>query len=481
MSGPLDELIKRIMGSREGVLPSIQTFPPVDVEQVADELRLKPRAQLAGENEQPPADGTAEDLAELEIAAEMERRARKAAEVYRSQLNLYEGRIQNALLATDQGVHVEAAGQSALTDFKIQASDDLDQLHIVRNEVDGREREFEEFRKRHGLTRLPNLVSPNERRVRWLIVGILIVIESVLNGAYFREGSESGWIGGFWQAFSLALFNIGGAILYVRVGLPLLFHESRTLKVCGALVALLYLAWLLGVNLLIAHFRDLYIASNGNVSAEVIWTRLSQTPFSALVDSQSWILAALGIGLGIVALIDASGLRDPYWGYAAIGQRRVDAIAQYVNDKARCLAGLTERRDEAIVKMGSAIEAMRSWEFELRLAANSRSTLHQDFSASLTNLIESNQQLHRRYYEENIRSRKSPAPARFLRPIGRPVWAEPPILPDLPDLRESARKSTIERMERFIREINGQFETEAIKYESVRQITQTEHGDGRTS
>lgn len=471
MSGPLDDLVKRIMGSREGVLPSIQSFPPLDVEQIADELRLDSRAKEGCENELPPTESTVEDAVELDIAAELDRRARKSAEDYRSQLELYEGRIQRALLSSDLGVSVEAAGHNALTDFKIQASADLDHLHLARADVEGREREFEDFRKQNSLTRLPNIVPKNEKRVRWLVLAILMVFESVVNGAYFREGSESGWIGGIWQAFTLSLFNIGGAVAYVYIFLPLLFHASRFMKCLGYLAALAYVVWLLAINLIIAHFRDLYIENSGNVDAADVWLRISESPLSSLTDSQSWMLAILGIGFAIIALIDAAGLWDRYRGYAAVGRRREEAIARYVADKAYCLGELAKRRDEAISAMREVIDAMRSWEFELRIASGNRATLHRNFAAFLAHLIDGYKRLLRRYYDANSRCRKTPPPARFSRQPVEPAWAQSPLLAELPDLGTSARNETIRRMEYFIKEINRQFEEEAVKYESVREIT----------
>jgi hypothetical protein len=72
MANSLRNLVNTFMGSRDGVLPSIQTFPPVDEEQIARLLRLDERAELAGKTNQPPPDADRPELIELEIAAEIE-------------------------------------------------------------------------------------------------------------------------------------------------------------------------------------------------------------------------------------------------------------------------------------------------------------------------------------------------------------------------------------------------------------------------
>ena len=51
MSGSLKDILAGLMGSREGVLPSIQSFPPLDLDQIARELKLNSRAEEAGKRE----------------------------------------------------------------------------------------------------------------------------------------------------------------------------------------------------------------------------------------------------------------------------------------------------------------------------------------------------------------------------------------------------------------------------------------------
>lgn len=470
MSSPLKDLIHNMMGfSRDGVIPSIQAFPPLDIEQIATELRLDDRASEDGQREQPPSDGTVENLTELDIASEVERRARKGGEDYRSQLDLYEGRIRRELITTDQSANIEAAGKSALTDFKIQAFDDLDQLHFKRMEVEGRDKELRDFRHRHQLASLPIIVSTREKIARLLIIGIILLAESILNGMFFAEGSSLGLIGGVTQAFVLSALNIGGALLYACYGMPLLRHISQKGKATGVASTIAYAIWVCLLNLLIAHFRDLFIQSKGVVLALDIWNRLSTMPFS-LTDSQSWLLAALGVGLSLLALIEASGLDDPYPGYGAIGRRWKEAISYYADDKAKCLAGMTTRRDEAIAGLMKAIELMRSAEYELRLAVEGRSRLHQNYCAFLSHLTDGYQRLLRRYYEVNTRHRNSTPPARFLNKPAPLAALTPPTLVDLPDWQDM-RRHAIGRMEHFIETVNDQFAEVADKYHTVTTLT----------
>lgn len=478
MTPPLKNLLQNMMGSRDGVIPSIQAFPLLDIEQIACELRLDNRAAEAGQREQPPTEGTVEDVAELDIASEVENRARKGGEDYRSQLDLYEGRIRRTLITTDQSADIEAAGKSALADFNIQAIDDLNQLHLKRKEVEGRDRELRDFQHRHQLTRLPIIVSIRDKIARWLIIGIIFLVESILNGLFFAEGSSLGLIGGITQASVLSALNIGGAMLYAGYGMPLLRHVSQKIKGVGVASTITYATWISLLNLVIAHFRDLFIQNKGVVPALDIWNRLSSaTPFS-LTDSQSYLLAALGIGLSIFALIEAAGLDDPYPGYGATGRRWEEAISCYADEKAKCLAGMATCRNEAIAHLMQAIKLMRSAEYELRLAVEGRSRLHQNYCAFLSHLADGYQRLLRRYYEANTRHRNSAPPTRFLNKPAPLTALTAPTLADLPDLQDM-RRHAISRMEHFIENVNNQFEEVVNKYHTVTALTticDTENG-----
>src|SRR5256885_3635943 len=188
MTKSIKDLVAGIMGTREGVLPSIQAFPPLDVEEIARQLRLDERAKEAGSAGQPSQDAKGPDLAELEIATEIERRERKAKEDYLSQLDIYDGRIKRAVITGDQRVAIEAAGNNVLVDFKARIIDDQNHLHILLQEVKGRDEEFRSFRERHSLKRLPKVVSRSKEALSFIFLGLFIVAESILNGMFFAEG-----------------------------------------------------------------------------------------------------------------------------------------------------------------------------------------------------------------------------------------------------------------------------------------------------
>jgi hypothetical protein len=463
------ELVAEMLGKPEGTLPAIQTFPPLDVDQIARELRLDERAEKAAMAGQPAADADGPDSAELDVLGRIEQCARKACEDYLTQRDIYENRIQRAAVTPDLQVRIDAAGASALADFRAEVLHDQNQLHSLLRTVGGREDEFREFRERHFLTRLPKNVSKGERTLAIMLLIVLVLLESILNGMFFAEGSEAGLIGGVVQALVLSVLNVGVAALYAVYGLPLLFHRGGTIKVLGGLVTVIFAFWLAGLNLAIGHFRDLFVAGAGSVQMAELLNRLTAGPL-LLGDAKSAILVLLGVAMGLLAVIDVAGSRDLYPGYAAVGRERQRAIEEYAEENAKSLAAMMQLRDQTVNDLSSAIELIRASEFEMQQAIEARTRLHHNFRAYLDHLAVVHERLIQRYRECNRRVRRGDPPAYFRAPPARPQFVEVPILPPVVAQELDTRTELVARIDHYIKAVNEKFDLTMPEYQTVGQL-----------
>jgi hypothetical protein len=319
--------------------------------------------------------------------------------------------------------------------------------------------------------RLPKIVPRSDKVLRWIILAIVLIVESILNGVFFAAGSEMGLIGGVVEAATLSLFNLGGAVLFARYGMPRLVHRRATERIVGVLALFTYILWAITLNLLIAHFRDSYIASSGNVDMAVLWARLIHTPF-ILSDAESWILAFLGVAFILGAVIDARGLDDPYLGYGDIGRRREDALARYAEQKSRCLDLLQQRRDDAVNDMLIAIHTLKSAEYDLHLATDGLKRDHRTFLAYLEHLAAVHEQLVRRYREANTRARTTTqGPEYFNRPPARPAFLDPPPAPPQPTQSPQGYAVSMERMQYYIERMNSELTAKLVEYKSLTLLT----------
>jgi hypothetical protein len=463
------ELVAANMGKAEGALPDIQTFPPLDVEQIARELRLDERAEKAAMAGQPAPDADGPDSAELDVLGKIEGYARKACEAYLSQRDIYEGRIQRSAITPDLQVQIEAAGSNALADFRAEVINDQNQLHTLLRSVGSRENEFREFRDRHCLTRFPKNISKGERTFAFMLLIIFVLLESVLNGMFFAEGSEAGLIGGVVQALVLSVLNVGVAALYAVYGLPLLFHRRGGVKLIGALVTIVFAIWLGGLNLAIGHFRDLFIAGAGKVQMADLLNHLTMAPL-LLGDAKSAILVLLGIALGLLAVIDVAATRDLYPGYGSIGRERQRAVDHYAEENARSLAAMMELRDHTVDDLSAAIELIRGSQFKMQEAVEGRSRLHLNYRAYMEHLAVVHERLIQRYRECNRRVRRGEAPLYFRSPPARPSFVDPPVLSPVAAHELDSRDEVIARIDYYIKAINERFEQTMPEYQTVGQL-----------
>ena len=469
MAKSVRDLVASIMDPGEGGLPVIPVFPPLDVEQIARDLRIDERAETAGRAGQPLAQADGPDMVELDVLDHIERLARRAHEIYLSQIDHYEGRIRRAVITSDLRIQIEAAGSNALADIKAQIIHHQNTLNLLLQAVGQRDEEFRRFRERNGLTRPPRNPSAEDRALALLLLLVFVLLESILNGMFFAEGSEAGLIGGGVQALVLSILNVGVAALYALHGYPYLFHRRRELQAAGVLATVAFVIWLVGVNLAIGHFRDLYVAGGGNVAMTGLLERLTTDPL-LLDDARSLILVTLGIGLGLLSAIAAAATRDRYPGYTAVARDRERAIERYIEENARCLAHIMELRDNAVYDMTAAVRLIRDARVEMLRAMEGRTRAHQMYVSHLNQLTGVHQRLVQRYRERNSRVRRGESPAYFQRPAAHPLFAEPPKLTPLPGLEEDVRRDVVARIDYYIKAVNHRMEEAMPEYQTVGQL-----------
>jgi hypothetical protein len=199
-------------------------------------------------------------------------------------------------------------------------------------------------------------------------------------------------------------------------------------------------------------------------------SRLAHRPL-LLNDARSGLLVLLGVGLGLLAIIDGSLTSDMYPGFTAVGLQRQRAIQRYAEEQTKCFAGMTQLRNEAVENMSAAIELIRGFEFDLQSAVQGRARLHKAYASFLDDLADAHQRLIQGYRDANRRVRTAPPPVYFGTPIARPLFLKPPSLALLPELEQDARREVIGRIEHYIKLLNERFERTLPAYDTVRELT----------
>jgi CheY-like chemotaxis protein len=245
-------------------------------------------------------------------------------------------------------------------------------------------------------------------------VGVLLAIfvfEVFLNGFFLSKGSELGYLGGAAEAFTFALLNVGVSFLIAAAGVRELNHRNLLRKLFGLFSLLCYLALAAGLNLALAHYREVSGSLISDAGREVL-VRLQSTPLG-IADVKSWLFFALGILCSLIAFADAFLIFDPYPGYGALEKRRADAHDAYIRRKNDLIAKLLEIRDDAIEILEEANRDLSIRRGEHDAILESRARLVRLFAAHQSQLDRAANALLAVYREANKRGRKTPPPPRF--------------------------------------------------------------------
>lgn len=470
--GQFAEILSALKGTRQSVIPTAQPFPVVDWEELARRLKLEAKGTDLGKQERPSSTAPQPDPIEAEIDSEIERRAREALSEYQGQNGIYEARIRQAAITGQHSVAIEAAGSNTLADFSTSVINDRNHLHSARQQVVETTAALREFKTRHRLLRPPSLSG------KWQEVGVisgLIVlasIEVILNGTFFAKGSETGLIGGITQALVLSVFNVGGAAAYGFLGLPRLFHRSAAWKAVGIVSTALWVAWTIGINLAIGHFRDLYSLHGDNVTMSMLITEMSHPLL--MRDVQSTILSGLGIMLAVVAVVHLAVSRELYPGYAAVGARASAAIRNYSSLKTESLNGLQQLRDNAVRDMSEALRLIAASATDLNRASEGRKALHRNFSAYLDHLAIVRGRLINLYRDANRAARGTQEPAYFAREPLDLSCLQAGTFDPLTEVTITATSAVIGRIELFIKQLNDRYEEAVSRYPTVDDLSNLE-------
>ncbi len=453
ISGSLQSLTATLGQSHLAAVPAFQGFPPFDVQEIARRLDLYARAADAAQRGDPPSTAEPPDGFETAIARAIESRVREAALAYDMQLAKHDAAICRTLLTDDECLAIEGActGRLEALQARVRAVQ-VRLLEFRHFHVESAEAEFQLFRARNGLEKPPHLPSRGERLVRGLVLGMLAMAVALVSGRLL----EAGWSGfaGALPSILFSLLNVGPAVWYARRGLPPLLGRGFRSKLLGTISAAAFLGWILALNGLGAHCREVLLANKDGAALAELWRHVSLAPLT--LASGSWMLAILGTGSGTVALFVAAGMGELYPGYGAAGRRRAAALAAFKIEDSTCSKQLTVIQRAAIDDLRALREAMRSRESESSTAAAAREHFHGEFVAHLDRMAAAHTQLCRCYREINVAVRGADVPRYFGLDVERPACLADPGLPHRPKTRDTWHEAN-ERLQQYERLIASLF------------------------
>ena len=458
---------------------SLQVFPDINVDRVAKDLDVVGRGRERGARGEPPPEAAGLDEVELRIVERIESEKRQAHAGLVDEMRSY-GQRMVALDFEGRFSAIRQAAPETLGEFRTEATQGRDELVLLARKVREVEQERDAFKRENGIRRVGRQSSRGAMALKVGLLLLLFAVEVALNGAFLAKGNELGLVGGAVEAVAFAALNIGAAYLIAVHGVRQVMHRGVLRKLVGAVSILAWLALAVGINLMLAHYREVSGTLVGEAGTVVI-ERIRQNPLG-LTDLKSWLFLAIGLLFSAVAFADSLAMHDPYPGYGELEARVAAAHQDYADARADLTDRLRNIRDEALESMKEVGRDLAARRAEYDAIVEGRTRLVRLFVEHQNHLERTAQALLATYRESNAAARKVPRPAAWTHPFALArIDASLELPTETPGAREEMRRGVEEAiavLERQVEAIQAEFEGMARTYREIEVLIPEEGRDG---
>lgn len=406
----LDRLRGLISRPAHTYRPTVETFPDLDTQRLSKEMELAKKGSSRGSQNQPQSDSGSLDAVETEIIEHIGGAQKRSHDALENHLAGFRQRLIDLDFDT-QFSNIKSAALGGLSDLKQELQTGVDDLHGLRKDLTAHEKWYSSFQKKHRLERPAKIGSPRASFFKWALIIVLVLIELVLNGELLSKGSELGLVGGIVEALIFAVLNVGVALMFGIFWIPFVNHGNWLLKFFGLIGLVAYLACMIGINLALAHYREVAgVLFEG--AGEVVMQRLIQDPLG-IQDFRSWLLFGLGVLFSIIAVLDGLALHDPYPGYQRVDKALRISRDKYADMRRAAITELGEVRKDYEDLLTTSRSDLGKQKVEHDAIVSHRSRILSLFDEHQTQLEKAANALLRDYRDANVAKRNTPAPARF--------------------------------------------------------------------
>ena len=465
--------------------PESTLFRSIDKEDVRRKVNLGRNAKIDGNNDEPQEGAPDLSSTELNVLRYCQDQLSEYERAFCRERDSYVERRNSALslLKVDsEELKEQAMVDGVVADWTTRVGPITSSARDLKNYGE----QLRNFRTQHDLWgRLPDCKSA--WRLMWVLLAIFVV-ELFATAFLLRE------TGGL---LLVLIISVGYCVLNCALpfGLGPVFRwknynrepKIRKLRGWAAMLAALVIG--LALNLVMGHYRSAgielrsvdtaganleFLAEMSRAVDNVGVTALQKfiaSPFG-IVDTLSWLLAAVGFFVFLISFSDGYRKDDIYPGYGKYYKRYREQLSQYHDDVEQLVDELRSRRDGEVKRIVARREEMKhSLENAVRLA-NDIASLAQKYDRACELLDTDYQELVREYRKINQAARTSPTPAYFSREE-RLQFAKPaiPELPEAPD--ENEVQERMQKLANFSQRLNDEFDNLTAKIKPSNEILRT--------
>ncbi len=322
-------------------------LPEVSGTRLRRELKLDKLAKAASRKDIPPGASGVPEVIEKRLERRLQKLHEKGQSHFAGRIKHLKGMISRYAGAFDTAP-LETALEGAIHEIEQETLRHGASLERLRDEFEQADAHYQEFREAHGLKRPPDLSAGLAGALPVFI--ILMVIEAGANMFFFSPGSNYGLLGGFFYSLVISVLNIGGGALFGYAFIRWLNSRKWFLKLMGAAMALVFVAYLLTLNVVTAFYRSAFVAAGGEGHGNLLQNALAN--IAALdfgtIDEFSLAMGLIGTVLGALACAKGARIGDAYPGYARVYRYRETYRKRFESEADQLARHLAKLREQAL-------------------------------------------------------------------------------------------------------------------------------------
>jgi len=299
---------------RTSLADSFQDWDLKSFSDLMSSFNVAAKANSEASFEQPHSDSTVPDAFHTDVQAEFSQMVLSRQNEVRRQL----GNLDAALSDLEnRSGRVRAIYERCNMDINLSLTANRPLIAAARAKKMAQQADLVAFKQENRLSRPAKITIPPG--LFYVILIFVVLVESVINGAFFGELVRGGIAAGFIMALGISVINVAMGLV---AGGPLRNINSIFIskRITGILTFIFWVSLALYFNLFVGHVRDgvdafgLNGVGGGPSGLQTAVQTIRDMPLY-LNNAFSYFLLVLGFIFSLIALLDKFASNDPYPDY----------------------------------------------------------------------------------------------------------------------------------------------------------------------
>ena len=382
-------------------------FKVIDHNDLALELDVENLAKQAARENKPLTGSYSPDSNELKFKEDITKRAFQAGNKTKQTLTNLRDAISNTSI-TKMISEVEEI--NAKFEYEISTLY-KSKIYLLENMVDEYRQSNDDinlFKKTNFIRRSANY--PDSHILTFSLLIFSIIIESIINGIFFAEGSDAGLIGGVMIALIISFVNISVGFI---AGFSLRYknHINKAKVVFSYLVLLLLITFSCVFNLLIGHYREALEMDPDN--AKSVAVERFTDGILTIYDVQSWLLIVIGLVFFSFAIYKGYKFDDEYPRYGKLCRNKEQLKEDINAEKDDICSVFDDKYEEINCKLDEIYENVQRISKSVNSYVNAKENQESIYHSYTVHLQSCLNYVVTLYREVNTNERSSEAPDYF--------------------------------------------------------------------